>query len=256
MRSMWKGSINFGLVSIPVKMYTAVEEKTIHFNQLHQPCGTQIKMPRYCPTCNKQVEAAEIIKAYPLDAKAGKFIPVTPEDLANLPLSSVKAIRIDTFVKSIDDPRYFDTSYIVAPEEVGTKAFVLFAKAMEELGLIGIAKIAVREKEKLCAIRPKEGVLMLQTMFWTDELRDYGELVSFADVSEKELGMAKTLLNAMTKEVDLASYKDEYRKALTDLIAAKMMGKTIEALPEPKKPEGDLMDQLMASLKAMEPAGA
>lgn len=250
MRSMWKGSLGFGMVAIPVKMYKSVEDKAIHFNQLHSVCNTRIQMPKYCPTCLKQVEASEIIKAYPLDAKANQYVPVTSEELENLPLSSLKAIQVEAFVKNIDDPRWFDTSYVLAPDEVGVKAFVLFAKTMEELGLIGIAKIAIRDKENLCSIRPQDGILILQTMYWGEELRDYGELIPFADVSEKEMEMAKTLLNAMTKEVDLYSYKDTYRKALVDLIAAKLEGRAIEAPPEPKKQEGDLLDQLLASIQA------
>jgi len=254
MRSMWKGSLGFGMVAIPVKMYKAVEEQNIHFNQLHKECGTRIQMPRYCPTCQKQLKAEEITKAYCLDEKAGKYLPITDQDLASLPLSSLKTVQVETFIKSIQDPRWFDSSYVLAPEDVGTKAFVLFVKAMEELGLMGIAKIAIRDKESLCALRPQGGVLLLQTLYWGEELRDYGELIPFADVSEREMTMAKTLLNAMTKEVDLREYHDEYRKALTDLIAKKLTGQAIEAPPEPKKAEGDLFDQLMASIKMAEPA--
>jgi len=253
---MWKGSLGFGMVAIPVKMYKAVEEKSIHFNQLHEACGTQVKMPKYCPTCDRQVEASEIIKAYPLDAKAGKFVPVTSEELGNLPLDSIKSIKVDGFIKGIEDPRWFNTAYVLAPEEVGAKAFVLFTKAMEESGVIGIAKISVRERESLCAVRPFGGVLILQTMHWGDELRDYGELIPFADVSEKEMEMAKALITGMTSEIDLDSYQDDYRKALVELISAKLEGRTIEAPVAPVKQEGDLLEQLLASLKAVEPATA
>jgi DNA end-binding protein Ku len=256
MRSMWKGSLGFGMVAIPVKMYKAVESKSIGFNQLHSECNTRIQMPKYCPTCDRHVEASEIIKAYPLDAKAGQYVPVTKEELESLPLSSLKNIQVEAFVKSIDDVRWFDTAYVLAPEEVGTRAFVLFAKAMEELKVIGLAKIAVRDKESLCAIRPQDGILLLQTMHWGDELRDYGELIPFADVSEKEMDMAKTLLTSMTQEVDLHSYKDAYRDALIKLIEAKLAGKTIEAPTPEKKAEGDLIDQLMASLKPKEAVDA
>ena len=256
MRSMWKGALSFGLVAIPVKMYKAVEEQTIHLNNIHKECGTRIQMPKYCPKCLKQLKAEEIVRAYCLDEKAGEYLPLTEQDMASLPLTTMKTVQVEAFVKTIADPRWFDSSYILAPEEVGTKAFVLFAKAMQELGVMGIAKIAIRDKEALCAIRPQDGILILQTMFWGNELRDYGELIPFADVSEREMDMAKTLLTAMTREVDLTAYTDNYRKVLTDLIAAKLTGAPIIAAPEPKQAEGDLFDQLMASLKAVEPTKA
>jgi len=256
MRSMWKGSLGFGMVNIPVKMYKAVEKKSIGFNQLHE-CGvgvtTRVQMPKWCPNCDRKVEADEIVKGYPLDEKAGNYIVVTKEELESLPVNSLKNIQIETFIPSLDDPRWFDTTYVLAPEEVGTRAFVLFCKAMEELKLVGIAKIAIREKEALCAIRPQDGILILQTMNWADELRDYGELIPFADVNEKEMDMAKTLLTSMTKPVDLASFKDEYRAALVDMIEAKMDGREPVLVPAvAKKAEGDLFEQLEASLKGVE----
>lgn len=251
MRSMWKGSIGFGMVQIPVKLYKSTEEKAIHFNTLHSVCSTRIQMPKFCPKCEKHVPAEELVKAYPLDGE--RYIPLTAQDFEMVPLSSLKSIRIDGFIKSIDDPRWFDSTYVLAPEEVGVRAFVLFAKAMKELGVIGVAKIAIREKESLCAVRPDEtGLLFLQTLHWGDELRDYSDLHVGADVSEKEMEMAKTLINAMVKPIQLDAYQDEYRKALVDLISAKLEGRTIEAPPPEKKAEGDLVEQLMASLKAVE----
>jgi DNA end-binding protein Ku len=247
---MWKGSLGFGMVIIPVKMYKAVENKSIHFNQIHEACGARVQMPKYCPNCEKQLDASEIVKAYPLDEKAGQYIPVTKEELENLPLSSAKNIQVEAFVKAIDDVRWFDTSYVLSPEEVGVRGFVLFVKAMEELNLIGVAKIAVREKETLCALRPQDGILILQTMHWGDELRDYGELIPFADVNEKEMEMAKNLLGTMTKEIDLHDFKDDYRQALVDLITAKLEGTELPAPAKEKKQEGDLVDMLEASLKA------
>ena len=254
---MWKGSIGFGMVQIPVKLYKSVEEKAIHFNTLHSVCSTRIQMPKFCPKCEKHVPAEELVKAYPLDEKAGSYVPLTEQDFGMLPLSSIKSIKIDGFIKSVDDPRWFNTVYILSPEEVGVHAFVLFAKAMKEMNLLGIGKIAIRERESLCAIRPDDtGLLFLQTLYWGDELRDYSDLHVGADVSEKEMEMAKMLIKAMVKPIQLDAYKDEYRNALVELISAKLEGKTIEAPPPEKQAEGDLVEQLMASLKAMEPAKA
>ena len=254
MRAIRSITLGFGMVSIPVKVYKSVDDRSISFASLHTECQTRIKMPKYCPTCDRQVEASEILKAYPLDEKGGHYVPVTNEELQTLPLSSIKTIQVDGFVKTIEDPRWFDTPYVLAPDEVGVKAFVLFTKAMAELGVIGVAKTCFREgREHLCAIRPTgDGCLLLQTMHWGDELRDYGDIIPFADVSEKEMEMAKALIAALSGEVDLYSYKDEYRQALVELISAKIEGKTIEvAVAEPKRQEGDLVEQLMASLQAV-----
>ena len=153
------------------------------------------------------------------------------------------------------DPRYFKDSYLLSPEEVGAKAFVLFVKTMEAAEVMGIAKIAIREREQLCSVTPFNGVLLLRTLHWGDELRDYGELVPFASVSDAEMEMAGRLIGGMTKEVDLAEYHDEYRKALVELISAKLEGKTIEIPEAPKPQDADLAKQLMASLNAMEVKG-
>ena len=254
MRSMWKGSLGFGMVAIPVKLYGAADDNRIAMNQLHSECGSRIKMPKYCPKCDRQLEAGEIIKGYPIDKD--HYVPVTEEELDSLPLNSLKSIQVDAFIKDIDDPRYFKDNYILSPEEVGAKAFVLFVKAMEQVGVVGVAKIAIREKEQLCAVRPFNGVLLLQTLHWGDELRDYGELVPFASVSDAEMEMAGKLVAGMTKDVDLASYKDKYREALVELISAKLEGKTIEIPKAPPKQDADLAKQLLASLNALEPAKA
>jgi len=241
------------MVAIPIKLYGATDDKRISMNQLHTECGSKIKMPRYCPKCDRQLEAGEIVKGYPIDKD--HYVPVTPEELESLPLNSLKSIQVDAFVKGVDDPRYFKASYLISPEEVGAKAFVLFVKAMEQAGVMGIAKISIRDKEQLCSLQPFNGVLLLQTLHWSDELREYQELVPYATVSDKEMEMAGKLIGGMTRDVDLADYHDEYRQALIELIQAKLEGKTIEAPIAPKRQDKDLADQLLASLNAMEPAG-
>lgn len=284
MRSIWKGSIGFGMVAIPVKLYGATEDKKISMKQLHKECGGLVKMPRACPGCDDKIidsiragladdgvsndelmalveelktgiVAEDIMKGYPISKE--HFVPITKEEMEMLPISSLKTIQVDAFVKNIEDPRYFKTSYLLSPEEVGAKAFVLFVQAMEAAKVMGISKIAIRDKEQLCAVRPFNGVLLLQTLHWGDELRDYGDIVPFASVTDEELDMAGKLIAGLTKEVDLAGYKDEYRGALVDMISAKLEGKTIEApTPPPPQAEADLTKQLLASLNAIEPAKA
>lgn len=254
MRSMWKGSLGFGMVAIPVKLYGATDDKrTGMLCNLHSECKTRLKQPRYCPTCDRHLESMdEVIKAYEIDKD--HYIPVTPEELENIRLESTHTIQVEGFIRAdaLSDPRWFKDAYFLSPEEVGAKAFVLFVKAMEDVGVIAISKISIRDKEQLCAVRPYNGILLLQSLHWADELRDFSELVAFASVTDKEMEMATALINAMTKDMNLSQYKDEYREALVELIEAKLEGKVIEA-PKPKKQEADLADALLASLDAVEP---
>ena len=163
-------------------------------------------------------------------------------------------IAIDGFLPAdkVADPRWADKCYYLAPEETATRSFVLFAKAMEATGKIGIAKVALKEqKEHLCVVRPFNGLLMLQTLHWADELRDYTELMVSANVTDKELELGKMLINAMSKEIDPASYQDEYRKSVLELVAAKMEGKPVPAAVAPPPVAPDMVDALLASLAAV-----
>lgn len=250
MRATRSITLGFGMVVIPVKLYKITEERTLEkdIHQVHATCGTRIKMPKYCPTCEEHV--TDLVKGYFYDKE--HFISLTEQDYDMLPLSSLKSIAIEGFVPPIEDRRWFNGGiYGVAPDEVGAKAFVLFMKAMEALGVWGIAKMATREKEQLVSISPSgDGILFLQTLHWGNELRDYGELIPYADLSEKEMEMGKALIAAMTKPLDLGSFKDEYGGALRDLIGAKLEGRELAPPPpEAKKPAGDLVDQLMASIQ-------
>ena len=252
-RSIWKGVISFGMVSIPVKLYGSAEDKTISLNQLHQECGSRIQMPKWCPTCDRKVDADEIVRGYALDKT--NYIQVTEQDLDRVRLESLKAIQVDNFVpwEVLEDFRLMDDhkGYFLAPEEVGAKAFVLFMKAMEEEDKIGIAKIAVREKEQLCAVIPFDGILYLQTLHWADELREYADLIPMATVTDSEMAMAKALISGMSKLPDLAKYQDAYRARLKEVLDAKLEGREVLALPEPKATINDLEAMLKASLAAV-----
>jgi len=254
MRSSWKGSLGFGMVAIPVKLYKATEANNgkISLNQLHAECGGRVKMPKYCPKCDKQLETSEIVKGY--EVSKDQYVQITAEDMENLPLKTQKAIQVEHFVRGLPDLRYPQDAYFLAPDkDMGAKAFTLFCKAMEAEGVIGIAKIAMRDREHLCAVRPYNGVLLLQTLHWASDLRSCDELQVSAEVTEKEMDMASTLIRAMTGEVDLADYTDDYTNALRNLIEAKMEGRVIEA-PEVKEETKDLLDDLMKSVEMAQAA--
>lgn len=256
-KSTWSGSLGFGMVAIPVKLYGATDDKrkALDIHQYHSECRSRVKEPKYCSQCNKMLEPGDIIKGYELDEH--NFVPLTESDYESLPLESLRQIQVDAFVKDLGDPRWIRGNIgFLSPEEVGAKAFVLFVKAMEEAGVMGIAQFTARKKEHLAAIRPFNGILLVQDLHWGDELREYGELVPFASVSGEEMEMAGKLVGGMTKDIDLTQYKDKWRDAMIDLIQRKLNGETIEpvAAPVPKQ-DADLAKQLMASLNAMEPSG-
>ncbi len=254
-RSVWKGTVGFGMVSIPVKLYGAVEEQAVRFNTLHRECGGRIQMPRWCPNCERRLEQAEMVKGYPV--ADDRFVVLEEQEFQALPVKSLKAIEVVEFVEaSRIDPRHYDKPYFVAPDQAGGKAFALLLRGMEQVGKVAVAKLSMREREHLCTIRPFVEVLLLQTLYWADELRDAGAVkTSLPQVTEQELKMAVTLIEALAGEGDLTGYKDEYREALVRLIEAKLHGETIEAAPvEEAKPTEDVMAGLMASIQAVKVA--
>ena len=254
-RAMWKGSMGFGMVSVPCKLYSATEEKTVHFNQIHRDCQSQIKMPKYCPTCDRKVEAGEIVKGYPVGDN--QFVLMEEQDFANLPIKSLKTIDVVAFADaSVVDPRHYNKSYFVAPEDAGIKAFSLFVQAMGKVGKVGIAKLGFREREHLATIRSFGGVILLQTLYYADELRSVEELKpKQVEVSDREMEMAITLLNTLAVEgLDMTQFKDEYRDVLLKVIEAKLAGQPITIQAPKEEPAMDLVDALMASINQSQEA--
>jgi DNA end-binding protein Ku len=215
-------------------------------------CGTAVKEPKWCPTCQKMLETGDLMKAFPEDRKKEHCIPITEEEMAALPLASAHTIQVDGFVKTISDIRYYDTVYVLEPEDAGMRAFALFEKAMADTGAIGVAKITTGSKEHLCAIRPTgDGLLYVQTLHWTSDLRSTEELKRpKMQVTEKELTMAKMLIDTLPTDIDLAKYTNQYGEALRKLVELKKQGITITTPAAPPPKEVDLVEQLMASLKA------
>ena len=248
MRSIWKGSINFGMVAIPAKLYTATDDRRVSFHQIHADCGSRIQMPKWCPNCQRKLEAYEIKKGYEL-AKDSHII-LDEADFQSLPLKSLKQIEVVEFVDGSGiDARCYADCYFLTCEDTGAKAFTLFLKAMEQANLVAIAKLTYREREHLSAIRPYDGVMLLQTLHYADELRPYDELKPRqVELSDKEMELAQMLVDRMKGTFDLTKYHDDYREALERLIEAKLAGKVIPVEAE-KAPVTDVADALLQSLE-------
>ena len=246
-RSMWTGVISFGMVSIPVKLHTATEGSAITFHQLHKKCDTRIKEMRYCPHCERNVEWDEVVKGY--EYEKNKYIELTPEDLEQLPLPSKHTIEVSSFVDVDDiDPIYFDSAYYLEIEKTGIKPYKLLVEALTAKKKAGIATIAFRNKERICALRPVANTLILQTLLYADEVKEKEPLPSGGTATTaQEKKMASALIAAMTSKFEPAKFKDNYQEALKKLIDAKLQGVELE---EPEVREATPVLDLMAALKA------
>lgn len=251
-RAIWTGVINFGMVSIPVKMYTATENKDISFNQLHAECKSRIKEQKICPNCERKLEPDEIEKGY--EYAKGQYVIITKNDLENIPLPNKNVVEVVSFVQLEDiDPIQYEKSYYLEPDEAARKPFALFMRAITEKKMIAVAKVAIRNKERLCCLRPMDGTLMMSTLLYPDEIRvQRGKPLPDVAVSDKELAMASTLIDLMTEDFAPDKYKDHYREALLKVIEAKLDGKEfVQAEAAPQSNVVDLMDALRASMETI-----
>jgi DNA end-binding protein Ku len=256
MRSIWKGSISFGLVNIPIQLYTATQEKRVSFNLLHNKCRTPINYSKTCQVCNQTVANEDLIKGYMY--APDQYVLITDEDLASLPLPTIRSIEILHFVALSEvDPIYYTKTYYIEPQERSDKAYGLLMKAMEASGKIAIAKVSIRQKESLSALRIHRHLLTLHLMFYPDEVKDPEPLRGnrlAAEPSEKEMSIARQLIDSLSVPFDPHNYHDEYRGALLNLIDRKIQGQ--EGVVAQKAPVytgvQDLMSALEASLKELE----
>jgi DNA end-binding protein Ku len=253
MRSMWKGAISFGLVMIPVKLYAATEQKDIAFRQVHREDGGRIRFRRVCSIDGAEVPYEDVAKGFELPG--GEMVILTDEDMAELPLASSKSIEVMHFTPADQlDPILFNRSYYVEPEATGVRAYALLRDALERSGRIAIAQVALRQRESLATLRSRDGVLVLETLLWPDEVRgaDFGFLAEDVEVRSQELRMATSLIDSMTVDFDPEEYHDRYREALQELVDAKVEGRDViqpEDAEEPGVP-ASLADALRASLAA------
>lgn len=252
-RSIWKGAISFGMVAIPMKLYIATESKDIGFAQLHESCRSRLKQKRWCPQCEDEVAYGETVRGF--EFAKGEYLVMEEEDFESLPLKSAHTIDITRFVdiRTID-PVHYEKSYYIEPESVGAKPFALLKKALETTERAAVAKIALRQKEHLCLIRPYQDGLVMETMFYPDEIRSAAELdfPGEIEVSDAELQMAVMLIDQLTGAFEPQEYRDEYRDALQQVIEAKLgAGAPVSAAPEaPQGKVRDLMEALRASIEA------
>jgi DNA end-binding protein Ku len=250
--SIGSGTISFGLVSIPIKMYTAASSAGVSFNLLHAKCGNRIKMQQFCPVCNEVVERGGLVKGY--EFAKDQYVRFTDEELRALEGEASKVIDIAEFVPlPTVDPIYFEKTYYLGPDKGGEKAYRLLADAMSNTDRVALAKFVMRGKESLVLIRPAQGGLMLHTMYFGDEVRDFGEIDKgqSAKIKEGELELAQRLVSELSREeFKPDQYEDEYRLRVLDLVNSKVEGKEVTALgPEVQRAQViDLMDALKQSL--------
>ena len=257
MKTMWRGAISFGLVSIPVRVYTATEEKTLRFNQLHAKDHGRIKYQRVCSKDGQEVPYDEIVKGY--EHEKDRYVILTDEDFEAVPVESTRTIDIAQFVDRAEiDPIYYKKTYYLGPEEAGVKAYQLLRDALRQGDRVGVAKVSFRDKEHLAAVRLMDDILVLDTMFWPDEIReaDFPELEKTTKVSDKELQMAESLIENLTEGWNPEAYTDEYREALLEIVEKKVAGEEIEVIeaPEPTKVV-DLMEALKQSVESTKKKG-
>lgn len=250
-RSLWKGAVSFGLVTIPIKLYTATDEKDVSFNMLHRKDGARIKFQRYCAEEEVPVENSEIVKGYELSPD--NYVIMEDEDFDKVPVGTTRAIEITDFVPLDQiDPIYFQKTYYLEPDKVGMKPFALLREVLKESKLVALAKVTLRQKEQLCTLRVYGDAIAMETMFYPDELRSANdlELPGEVDLGEKEMRMAKSLVDMLTGDFEPEKYHDNYREALIELIERKAEGQEIKRPAPTAGKVTDLMEALRASVEA------
>ncbi len=253
-RSIWKGVVSFGMVAIPVKLYTATDDKDIAFVTLHKLCNTRINQKRFCATHGTEVPPEETVRAY--EYSKDQYVVMEPGDFDNLPVASMHTIEIQRFVNMGDiDPINFERTYMLEPDGVGTKPFYLLKQALENSKKAAVAKLSLRQKEHICCLKPYGHAIALHTMFYPDEIRGTAELTLPEEqtaINKPEMDMAKMLISSLSGPYDPSEYKDEYRMALERVIENKLGSKQAVISPpaQAKGKVGDLMEALRQSIAA------
>jgi DNA end-binding protein Ku len=251
--SVWKGHLTFGLVSLPVKLSSAARSETVSFNQLHKADNSRIKQVIYCQLEDKPIPRSEIVKGY--EYEKNKYVVVEDEAIKAAAPPTAKTMEILEFVKSSEvDPVYFESSYYMSPDEAGEKAYALLFEALRRTGCMGVAKVAMHNREHIVLIRPGQQGMLLHTMYYRDEVRQNEEFrTDTKAIKDKELELAQSLVEGLVAPFEPEKYSDQYRENLRQLIAAKVEGREVVEVPAPEHlaPVVDIMDALKASLEKM-----
>jgi len=256
MRAIWKGSVSFGLVNVPVKLYAATESHDVSFRQVHAKDGGRIKYQRVCSIDGENVEYADIAKGYETDD--GQMVILDDDDLADLPSSSSREISVEKFVPSEQiDPLLLEKSYYLEPDKASAKAYALLRDALREADRMAVVTVSLRSRMTTAVLRVRDDVIVMQTMMWPDEVRkpDFGSLDGAEDTAKPaELQMAKLLLETLAGDYDPSEYEDDYRGAVEALVQAKLEGGEVTRVPQAKESTGEVVDLLAALQRSVDAA--
>jgi DNA end-binding protein Ku len=248
--TVWKGHLTFGLLSLPVKLYSAARGETVSFNQLHKTDNSRVKQVLYCQLEDKPIQRSDIVKGY--EYEKDKYVVIDEEEIKKVAPKTAKTMEVLEFVKTSEvDPVFYDASYYLAPDEAGEKPYALLFEALRQTGCVGVAKIAMHNREHIVILRPGARGILLHTMYYVDEIRQVEEFrTDTSKVQEKELGLAKMLIESLMAPFEPEKYKDDYRENLMAMIKARVEGKeVVEAVaPAYKAPVVDILEALKMSL--------
>jgi DNA end-binding protein Ku len=257
MRAMWKGAVSFGLVNVPVRMYTATSSHDVAFHQVHREDGGRIKYKRVCSVCGEEVSFDDIAKGY--ESPDGQLVILTDEDLADLPVAGSREIEVERFVPAEQiDPMLLEKSYYLEPDRTGVKPYALLREALREADRMALVHVAIRNRSTLAVLRVRDDVIVLQTMLWPDEIRqpDFDTLGDASDLRPQELAMAASLVDSMTGDYDADEFDDDYRDAVVALLEAKVSGGDVSDLPAVRETAsgGEVVDLLAALQRSVDAA--
>jgi DNA end-binding protein Ku len=256
-RAMWKGAVSFGLVNVPVKLYSATEDHDISFRQVHREDGGRIHYKRVCSIDGEEVSYDDIAKGY--ETEDGQMVVITDEDLKHLPNQSSKEIAVEKFVPADQiDPMLLDKPYYLEPEKGAAKAYALLRDALEAADRMAVVTVAIRNRKNMAVLRVRDGIIVLQTMLWPDEIRasDFANLGDVGSATERELSMATMLIDSLSGDYDPAEFEDDYAQAVEAMVQTKLEGGEVKEQPAAKDGSGEVVDLLEALQRSVDRAKA
>lgn len=256
-RAMWKGAVSFGLVNVPVKLYSATEDHDISFRQVHREDGGRIHYKRVCSIDGEEVSYDDIAKGY--ETEDGQMVVITDEDLKHLPNQSSKEIAVEKFVPVEQvDPMLLDKPYYLEPEKGAAKAYALLRDSLEAAERMAVVTVAIRNRKNMAVLRVRDGIIVLQTMLWPDEIRsaDFANLGDVGSATERELSMATMLIDSLSGDYDASEFEDDYAQAVETMVQTKLEGGEVKEQPAAKDGSGEVVDLLEALQRSVDRAKA